>query len=96
MTKKVLSLKDYRIHQVMKIVDEILEAFDEIESVPVFITKDEIQVILERFYRYYERKRIPYAFIECIGGHFYDMGIDAMQYDHPCDSRNSKEVTEVV
>ena len=85
MEKKVLSLREYRVGQVMAIAEKVMDQLDEFDETPVWVTMKEINVIIEEFYRYYQKRHIEHAFIECIGGHFYDMGIDAMKYDHPFD-----------
>ncbi len=81
----IYSLSKYRLDEVEKKILSFLEEIEEEEDIRITLTREDIHVILETFYRYYERKKIGYLFAEGMIGHFRDMVLDAIEYSMDFD-----------
>ena len=81
----IYSLSKYRLDEVEKKILSFLEEIEEEEDIRITLTREDIRVILETFYRYYERKKIGYLFAEGMIGHFRDMALDAIEYSMDLD-----------
>ncbi len=68
----------------MEEIDEVFLDLED-EEIDAPITKDEIRVILERFYQYYDEECLISYFVDDMISHFNDMCWDAVYYDHPFD-----------
>ena len=84
--KKVESLKEYIINQVMNEIEEMITSLREDYQIFISISKCELRIILNEFYRYYEKKGIQGYFLETIKGHFEDLSIMAIENNNFIDS----------
>ena len=78
---KVLKLSD-KIKEKLRF--EVLEIFDILKEdyeLEVLITEEMINVIIDEFYLYYEKKEIIYAFYDSFINHFNDLATVAVEND---------------
>ena len=78
---KVLKLSD-KIKEKLRF--EVLEIFDILKEdydLEVLITEEMINVIIDEFYAYYEKKEIVYAFYDSFINHFNDLATVAVEND---------------
>ncbi len=76
---KVLKLSD-KIKEKLRF--EVLEIFDILKEdyeLDVLITEEMINVIIDEFYLYYEKKEIIYAFYDSFINHFNDLATVAVE-----------------
>ena len=76
---KVLKLSD-KIKEKLRF--EVLEIFDILKEdyeLEVLITEEMINVIIDEFYLYYEKKEIIYAFYDSFINHFNDLATVAVE-----------------
>ena len=76
---KVKLIKDFILDKTLKNVVETLTSLRDDYSIPVSITKCELRIILNEFYRYYEKKHIQYHYFEMMSGHFEDIALSAIE-----------------
>lgn len=82
---KILKLSD-KIKEKLRV--EVIEIFDILKEdyeLDVLITEDMINVIIDEFYAYYERKEIVYAFYDSFINHFNDLATVAVENDSVVD-----------
>jgi hypothetical protein len=82
---KVLKLSD-KIKEKLRF--EVLEIFDILKEdyeLEVLITEEMINVIIDEFYLYYEKKEIIYAFYDSFINHFNDLATVAVENDAVVD-----------
>jgi hypothetical protein len=91
------------MNNIIKIADKIKEnvrtnildifaALDEDYDVEIFISQEEIDLIINEFFDYYESKEIIYAFSTNMINHFNDLAITALENN--IDSINLSYVLE--
>ena len=82
---KILKLSD-KFKDCLRV--EVFEIFDilrEDYDLEVLITEEMINVIIDEFYAYYEKKEIVYAFYDSFINHFNDLATVAVENDAVVD-----------
>lgn len=83
---KIKAIKDFILEKTMSDVIETLTSLKNDYLIPVSITRCELRIILNEFYRYYEKKQIQYHYFEMMSGHFADIAITAIDNNSVVDS----------
>ncbi len=78
---KILRLSDKIKDKLREEVFEIFDILQEDYGLDVLITEEMINVIIDEFYNYYEKKEIIYVFYDSFINHFNDLSIVAVEND---------------
>ena len=82
---KVIKLSD-KIKDKLRV--EVIEIFDILKEdyeLIVTVTEEMINVIIDKFYTYYESKNLIYAYYDSLINHFRDLAIVAVENDSLVD-----------
>ena len=82
---KVLSFSDAIKNKLRVEVIELFDILSEDYELNVTVTYEMINVIIDEFYAYYEKKKIIYAFYDSLINHFYDLVTVAVENDSLVD-----------
>ena len=82
---KVIKLSDKIKEKLRREVVEIFDILKEDYELEVLITEEMINVIIDEFYLYYEKKEIIFAFYDSFINHFNDLATVAVENDSVVD-----------
>ena len=69
---KIIKYKDIIINKTFNEINRMLEEIKE-DEIKVYLLKEDLLIILNEFYDYYERKNIIFSFNETMINHFSDI-----------------------
>ena len=77
--KKVLYFKDYILKKTLNKIKEMIYEVNDTD-ITVFLLEEDLKIILDEFYNYYEKKNIVFSYYESMTNHFADI-LDSMEED---------------
>ena len=76
---KVLYFKDYILKKTLNKIKEMIYEVNDTD-ITVFLLEEDLKIILDEFYNYYEKKNIVFSYYESMTNHFEDI-LDSMEED---------------
>ncbi len=83
--ENIKRMKDFLKKKAIEEVLEILKALNEDYDLEVLVSYNEICLIIDEFYKYYEKLEIIFEFRKMVTNHFNDMAIMAIEADCKVD-----------
>ena len=76
---KVLYFKDYILKKTLNKINEMIYEVNDTD-ITVFLLAEDLKILLDEFYNYYEKKKIVFSYYESMTNHFADI-LDSMEED---------------